>query len=166
MPGHLCSLHIRQDAVAATLRIEGRITMNQCPSVRCWADRSLDAGAQDLRVDLSGCTYMDSTFVGTLLGLYRRCKCRGAGGLILLAPSLPCRQVLEQMHLHEIFNVVDQPDTETDGWTELPPAAEEPSAMLNQVVSAHQELATLPGEVGKNFRGIAEELTSEMRKAK
>ena len=72
MPDCHCELHIRQEACKATLRVNGRVTMHHCSAVRRWADECLDHTVQQLRVDLRGCSYMDSTFVGTLLGLYRR----------------------------------------------------------------------------------------------
>jgi anti-anti-sigma factor len=155
-------LQVRRDQTDAALRVVGRVTMNQCPAVRQWADHCLTQNVQRLSVDLSGCTYMDSTFVGTLLALYRRFKDRQQGGLTIIAPSPACKQVLQQMHLLEIFRLGEQPADGGESWSDLPREGDRPSAMLRQVVSAHQELASLPGEVGENFRGIAKELTAEM----
>lgn len=162
MQGPPCAVQVRQEQQIATLRIEGRINMNSCPAIGHWADACLAEGVSQLRVDLSRCSYMDSTFVGTLLSLYRRCKDRAPGTFALVAPSPPCAQVLRQMHLLEILNVLPQADTGTTGWTTLPLEPDGQTAVIGQVVQAHQELAALPGEVGQSFRGIAEELSAEM----
>src|SRR4051794_538359 len=55
------------------IRIEGRGTMKESPAAKGMAQRTL---AEDDRsvivVDLSGCEYLDSTFLGCLTGLYAR----------------------------------------------------------------------------------------------
>ena len=166
MKDHPCVVQVRQDQQSATLRIEGRVSMNFCPTVRRWTDECLAHGASQIRVDLSRCTYMDSTFIGTLLALYRRCKELGPGGLALLAPSPPCVQVLRQMHLLEVLTVSPEADAATTDWTTLAVECDDRTAVIGQVVRAHQELAALPGEVGQTFRGIAEELSSELPNTK
>src|SRR5262249_5742976 len=162
MQGPPCNVQVRREQGVATVRVEGRASMNFCPGILRWVDDWLAQEAARIQVDLSRCTYMDSTFVGTLLSLFRRCKDRCPGTLRLLAPSPACAQVLRQMHLLDIFTVSPDADAATAGWTALPADCEERKAVLGQVVQAHQELAALPGEVGKTFRGIAEELSSEM----
>jgi anti-anti-sigma factor len=139
--------------------------MNLCPAVRRWVDFCLSQGATQLRVNLHQCGYMDSTFVGTLLSLYRRFKDRGPEAFTLIAPSPPCCHVLRQMHLYEIFNVTDQPDAVVEGWRDLPLESDGQTDVLTQAVKAHQELASLPGEVGASFRPIAEEMAAEMPSA-
>src|SRR5262245_17313938 len=52
-----------------TFRVEGRGTVTQSLPMRRLAERGIEAGITLLRIDLRECTYMDSTFLGTLLTL-------------------------------------------------------------------------------------------------
>jgi anti-sigma B factor antagonist len=53
-------------------------------------------------VDLSACTYMDSTFVGLLVAIDRAEK-RAGGRLRMLAPTPACVEILAQLGLDRIF---------------------------------------------------------------
>ena len=59
-------------------------------------------------VDLSACTYMDSTFVGLLVAIDRREK-RAGSRLRLLDPSPACRGILAQLGLDGILAIETGP---------------------------------------------------------
>ena len=55
------------------VRVAGRGTMRESPALRAFALQVLDEpGSPTLDVDLTACEYLDSTFLGGLLGLFRR----------------------------------------------------------------------------------------------
>src|SRR5438874_2601419 len=55
------------------IRIEGRGTMKESPAASGLANRTLSGDSSAVVViDLSACTYLDSTFLGCLTGLYGR----------------------------------------------------------------------------------------------
>jgi hypothetical protein len=68
-----------------SVRIEGRATMVESPALRRLAEDALAGGAAEVRFELTACTWMDSTFMGTLLCLMRSAG-RGRGRLLLVAP--------------------------------------------------------------------------------
>ena len=67
-----CQMLIQQKGASITLRVEGRGTMLQSPTVRRFGEQCLGNNAGTFRLDLSRCSYVDSTFLGTLLFLQRK----------------------------------------------------------------------------------------------
>ena len=144
----------RQDHVV-TLQVTGWGTMNQSMPVRRLADSMLGDAGVTLRVDLRHCTYMDSTFVGTLLCLKRDIDRRKQGELALVCPSPPCGELLRQMGLNAILPVLTTDEPADDGWTDLPSSCEDVQTFKTTVTQAHQELAALPGPAGEAFHKVA-----------
>jgi anti-anti-sigma regulatory factor len=143
--------HAAEDVV--TFRVEGRGTMRMSLPLRRCAERFLDAGTRRVRIDLRLCTYMDSTFLGTLLTLKKTLAARGLPELILIAPSVPCSRILQQMGLAEMLPI-ESGDTEpAAGWTELTADGDDSSFKRN-IKQAHEELASLPGPAGEQFQAV------------
>src|SRR5262245_36951345 len=68
------------------MRIVRRGTMRESPALHAFAQQILDEPGQlSLDIDLSACEYLDSTFLGSLLGLYRRFKQSGTPGPFAIA---------------------------------------------------------------------------------
>jgi anti-anti-sigma factor len=138
-----------------TFRVEGKGTMAQSHSFRRCAERFLTDGGRAVRVDLRHCTWMDSTFVGTLLCLKRDMDRRHQGELALVCPSPPCGALLQQMGLTAILPVVTADEPPAGDWTELPSGGEDVQTFKSTVTQAHQELAGLPGPAGEAFHKVA-----------
>ena len=68
------------------VRVAGRGTMRESPALRAFALRVLDEpGRPTLDVDLTACEYLDSTFLGALMGLFRRFEQAGPSGRLAIA---------------------------------------------------------------------------------
>ena len=142
--------HQRDQTV--TFRVEGRGTMTWSLPLRRTAERLLDAGAKRVRIDLRDCTYMDSTFLGTLLTL-KKAVDRAGGRLTLLMPSPACVRILHQMGLTDVLPVQVEGADPHASWTELACETNDPAFRRN-VVQAHEELAALPGPAGEQFKAV------------
>jgi anti-anti-sigma regulatory factor len=154
-------LRVQRHEQTVTCRVEGRGTRSQGLALRRFGEQSVALGASALCVDLRHCTYMDSTFIGTLLCLHRSLANHGAGTFIVASPSPPCMEILHQMKLDRLFTLQETDDREGD-WRELHCDLDDVSAFQANTVQAHQELAGLPGPVGQAFARVAECLTEEM----
>ena len=83
MPANIVRFH--QDGGTVSFKVDGRGTMQQCSSLRRHAEACITAGAMRINVDLRDCTYMDSTFLGTLIFLDKQLRQRqGRFSLIAL----------------------------------------------------------------------------------
>jgi anti-anti-sigma factor len=145
-----------------TFQVEGQGDMRLCPALRRFAEQGLAEGVTAVRIDLRPCTYLDSTFVGTLLRLKRAVARQGPGEFALVAPSPECCRLLHQMGLEQVLPSVAADELPADGWVELPGEAEDVRACQGDMVQAHQELARLDGPAGEPFRWLAGRLEEEL----
>lgn len=152
MAGPQGSIRYLPHGGTVTFRIEGRGTMAQSLPLRRQAEQSFAAGAAGVRIDLRDCTYMDSTFVGTLLNLKKTADRRGPHGFILLAPSTACDRILQQMGLSEILETDASATLPPEGWIELSCEVNDVSSFKRTIAQAHEELAKLPGPTGEQFQ--------------
>ena len=153
MPSREGFLRIQQHGQAISCHVIGHATMRQSPALRHRVEQCLATGPITLHVDLKECTYMDSTFIGTLLMFKRRLR-----EFSLIAPSPECSRLLQQMGLDTVFCILPQeslPES-TDEVLECEPAGDN---FQRTIVEAHQELASTPGPAGEIFRDVAAALT-------
>jgi anti-anti-sigma factor len=155
------TLRMQQQAQTITFQVEGCVRMPQGLALRRFAEQCLAANMTVFRIDLRLCTYMDSTFLGTLLFLHRTIARGGEGALFLVAPSPQCAQLLRQMGLDNVFATARATEPATGTWTELSGAPDDAEAFKRTVVQAHEELATLPGAAGEAFRAVTRCLGEE-----
>jgi anti-anti-sigma factor len=154
MPAPQGTVRVRRQDHTVIFRVEGRATMAQSLPLRRYAERALAEGASAVFVDLRDCIYMDSTFLGTLLTLRSLLGKRASGELTLLAPSPACGKLLEQMGLHNVFATGPADEAEAGAWTELPTGPADPTSFQRNVAEAHENLASLPGPAGEQFRQV------------
>ncbi|MGL4552429.1 MAG: STAS domain-containing protein, partial [Gemmataceae bacterium] len=122
--------------------------------IRRAAEELLGAGARQVRVDLRDCTYMDSTFLGTLLTLRKMLDARALGPLTLVTPSTPCAKIIHEMGLGDFIPATDAPHDADAAWVELAVENLDPGSFRRNVTQAHEELAALPGQAGEQFRAV------------
>ena len=112
-------------------------------------------------VDLSGCAYMDSTFIGLLVAADRRVRKANGGRLHVLAPSAPCIELLGQLGLMELLLV------ERDAGPSFPPLAalEKPTGRpaTEFVLEAHQELMETSEEAQRKFALLRDQLERKLK---
>jgi anti-anti-sigma factor len=135
-------------------------------ALRRAAEQALAEGASTLRLDLRRCTYMDSTFLGTLHVLLRAFDPQGRGHFALVSPSPQCDRLLLQMGLADFFPVVAAEEPDVSAWAVLPCAWTDAGAFQDQVVEAHRELASLEGPAGEPFRAVVRCLEQDLQAKK
>src|SRR5262245_45446316 len=107
-------LSVNQQPGALSVRVQGRATIFQSSALRRQAEAGQRQGGA-LLVDLRHCTYIDSTFLGTLLCLQRELG-RAGGQLQLISPSAECRQILAQMGVLDLLCVVEMSEPADMDW--------------------------------------------------
>lgn len=157
-----CLLRVQERGRLARLRVEGRATMAESPAVRRFGEQCLERGVAELRIDLSHCPYMDSTFLGTLLYLKRALDRAAQTEFLLVAPSSECCRLFQQMGLSPLFAVLNAEEANEESWVQLTGEEDDVGLFKHNVVQAHQELANLPGRAGEQFRAAAGSLAAEL----
>jgi anti-anti-sigma factor len=156
------SVRVCREAETVTFQVVGWGRMLQSMPVRRFAEMSLADGARELRVDLRRCTYVDSTFLGTLLYL-RRTVNRYDARLVLVSPAPECCRLFRQMGVEDCLPAVTAEECTADNWTELACEADSADAFNRNVLQAHEELANLGGAAGRQFEAVARGLAKDLR---
>lgn len=155
-PPSVIRYHLQESVL--TIRVEGRGTMTQSLPLRRFTERAIDQGATQVRLELVECTYVDSTFLGTILTL-KKALDRAGGQLLLLAPSQACGRILYQMGLEDVLSTSEEGADPNTPWSELPCSLDDSPQFRGNVVQAHQELANLPGPAGEQFKSAMRRLS-------
>lgn len=149
-----------------TLLIDGWGTMSQSYAIRQLIETCLCHGLTTIRFDLRHCTYMDSTFLGTLLSLKKHIERRGAGALQLVSPSPESLQLLRKMSMDGLFTIVIEDEPAEGVVGELGHVCCDADTLRHNIVDVHRELANLPGPAGAPFRVMVQGLEREAKTRK
>jgi anti-anti-sigma factor len=155
------SVRFRHQGQAVTFQVVGWGTMKQSLPVRRCAEQRLAQGACVLRMDLRHCTYLDSTFLGTLLTLQRSARRQGDKQLILVCPSPNCCRLLQQLGIDDAFTTETADEPDACDWADLPSERDDPCACTWNVVEAHRELASQGGVAERTFGPVVRQLSRE-----
>jgi anti-sigma B factor antagonist len=157
------TVKVHRQGPTLIVQVVGWGRMQQSLPLRRFFETCMKEGATGVRVDLRHCTYLDSTFLGTLLFLRRQLQQKCCGNLVLVSPSAECCQLLHQIGVAELF-MRDQCDEDECGWQDLCGDRSDAHAFNRTVVEAHQELANLGGSAGAAFQAVAKGLTEDWEK--
>jgi anti-anti-sigma factor len=149
-------IRAHDEPAVLTIDVDGPATMTESPVVQATACEQLAHGLRKLRIDLRGCTTMDSTFTGTLLMLKRQLESAG-GTFTLVSPSPRVLELLAQMGLED-FYAIEIAERANGRAREIVPAESAVSELKRLVMHAHDELACIPGPASDAFRAVADEL--------
>jgi anti-anti-sigma factor len=122
------------------------------------------ASGQCVYVDLSECSYMDSTCIGLLVAMDKRARKASGGRLHVLNPSAPCRASLEDIGLGEFFSVGTDPIAPPDTMSEVAEPGDKPSAQF--VLDAHEALMETSEEARKKFSALKDILQRALKPGK
>lgn len=137
-------------AVSTDLRelVLGRLTKAPVPPV--------------LAVDLSACEYMDSTFMGLLVGFHKRYRVLTGRLLTVLRPTPECVKLLVGLGILKLMTVVEGPHPASPAsWTSLHPRHELSPEL---VLGAHRNLSELSPENEKKFSTLQSVLEQQIQK--
>lgn len=103
------------NASVPLIELEGEVDVYTAPQLKQQMIGLLEAGSNEMVVDLSKVEYLDSTALGVLIGGLKRVRERD-GNLPLICPSPRIRRVFEITGLDKIFDIFN---SESEAKTEL-----------------------------------------------
>ena len=142
------------------LKVRGHITAKYCRDLRrkirtLWENST---GFNEITVDLSDCSYMDSTFLGLLVIFNRKYCLPGNTRISVLNPSETCCSLLRDTGLTDLVNLKEGPPAEALAQTRL---ACTDQVSLDLLLKTHEELISLSDENRSRFGNIRELLKNE-----
>lgn len=158
------------------IRCNGRGCFINSPSLKGIADKYMDAGGTHVVVDLEICPGVDSTFMGTLAGIARRCL--GGGGTVEVAGATArTRAAMESLGLDMLLDI----DPPTASWqadieqrrARLPQQTEATAdgggslsekERTRHVLEAHQALRSMSEKNDEVFGYVCETLQEDLQR--
>jgi anti-anti-sigma factor len=140
------------------IRISGRGSFQNSAGLKNFAEEMLLRGRHNFIVDLQGCELMDSTFMGTLVGI--ALKAGEKGSLTVIRANPRNRDVLGNLGLDRIMRVQDNALDGPSDTSAIPSASTE----RETIVEAHRNLAAINPENAIRFKDVLEFLTTEQER--
>lgn len=137
------------------LRAEGHATALFCPELKARAFARLEAEPppRELRMDLSACEYMDSTFMGLIVGLNKRYQARTGRRLVLHGLGHTCEGLLRTIGVLKLLEISAEPASFPGPMERVGAGARATAEFL---LDAHEELSGLSEENKAKFGSLTE----------
>ena len=155
-------LSIGRTSTGYLIRVTGRGTAQQSPTFQRVIDDIMQAGDSSVAVDLTTCTYLDSTFLGCLVKLQRHSGDVRSDPLVIVAPPKTRARLFQTKQIEKVLHFVDR-SAESVGETvdvSLPETARQEFG--RHVAQAHRALAELGGSEAKVFEQVAQQIEDEL----
>ena len=158
------AIKVAPTASGCCIRVEGDGTMRQSPAAEDLASRSLAGdGKAAVVFDLTACTYLDSTFLGVLIDLYRRFGRTAPPRYFIAAPPPTRQRLLGPTHIDRLIPMLDAAPATVGPWTTLPDRALGKKELLRHVMDAHRALAQTDCPLRDVFARIADQMERELK---
>ncbi len=147
------ALYYQESDNTLFLRALGHITAALCADLRERVYSRLDGGVpvSGMYVDLASCDYMDSTFMGLLVGFNKRLLKSTGKRLVLVAPSAGALDLLAGLGLTALVDIRDAgPAFPKD----MEPVEKTRAPGADMLLRAHENLMDISEENRKKFAGL------------
>ncbi len=160
-PGGDC-LRVSRAEDAVLIQVVGLGTMFLAPTLQALVESELRAGFRNFVVDLQECGGMDSTFMGTFIGLSTQVR-NSYGWFYLVHVSDENMRLLKMLGVIHMVSVHAGEFPFAEGETTILHPTNDPYARQKQILSAHRLLTNADPENEKRFgpfiRAFEEEMT-------
>jgi anti-anti-sigma factor len=154
------AVYFKSEGTTLFIKATGHVTALVCPPLKTAVFQRLDAApaAEKVYLDLSECEYMDSTFLGLIVGTQKRFsrQARGAS-IVLLAVNEACTGLLRTIG---VLGMVELSDAEVPFPPDMPRLSGESRTSARFLLDAHEELSELSSENRKRFSALTTVLKS------
>jgi len=165
MPPKSAPFQIARSQDAIYVRVTGLGSMHNASALDAFAEREIEEGAQQFILDLSDCTGVDSTFMGTLLGLSNRVRELDAGaGIALINVDDHARKQLSSVGVDAFVTLVpgETPLPRKLKLTELSTEPVSDRERLKLMVRAHKDLVSADSRNEAKFGAFLSAIVAEL----
>lgn len=157
-------LYLAEENGKIFVRAVGHITANSCKELKDKVVDRLEHGpkVKDLVVDLSHCDYMDSTFMGVLIGFNKRFREIAGHPLELLKPSQACLSLLSNLGVLRLLKVLDRDVPLPHDMMKIEKGSE---SEIDMLIAAHDNLIELNDANRAKFELLRKILQDQKEKA-
>ena len=142
------------------IRVVGRGTMQDSPVFRAAAELALKRGR--LVCDMADCQYLDSTFLGCLVGVQKRAEMRPNAEFVIAADPTTRIKLFSTSALDQYFQFVDEQPAATGELVAIEGGELDRDELGRHVLDCHRRLAERGGADGEEFRRVCDRLEGEL----
>lgn len=146
----------------AVVRIVGRGTMHESPAFRKLVEANLNCGP--VIFDAERCEYLDSTFLGCLIGLQKKSE-QSRGRFAIAASHEVQLKLFSLSSLYKYFDFVEPDASKVQSLERVDIDQLDAQSLGRHVMQCHGTLAERGGREAPAFRAIAERLAEELGNA-
>jgi anti-anti-sigma factor len=157
------AVYYKAEGSTLFMKATGHVTALVCPPLKSAVFQRLDAepAVEKVYLDLSDCEYMDSTFLGLIVGTQKRFA-RLPGGaprrmIVLLSVNEACRGLLRTIG---VLGMVELSDARVPFPSDLARLSGGSRTSARFLLDAHEELSELSSENRKRFSALTTVLKS------
>jgi anti-anti-sigma factor len=145
------------------IRVVGSATMATALHLDTFVTAEIDSGTRQVYVDLSHCTGMDSTFMGTLVGVHNRMAREVGGRVVILNPSPANRRLLDMLGLTKVMPVLEQESLPHLAYVPIGQTGTQSYVKrMNRIKVAHENLVALSSRNQQQFSSFLEALEQDL----
>ena len=157
---------VARSADLGFIKVVGRGSFQNSGCLKVFYQQLLKDGVLRFVVDLDACTYLDSTFLGILLGLGLKLKDAGNGLLHILNPSPRNLELLKNLGLDRLIHI-DSPRAQDTGvkdhqLEEMPCPAATRAEAAPTILEAHENLMEFDPRNVPKFKDVVEFLREDL----
>ena len=142
------------------VRVVGRGTMQESPAFRKTADVLLKRGM--VVFDAAECSYLDSTFLGGLIGVHKAAEQSRTGGFVIAATGPMRVKLFSTSALDKYFRFIDGRPAVLGELKPIDVEDLDTQSLGRHVAVCHASLADQGGPEASTFRSIARRLEEEL----
>ena len=156
------AVYFKAEGSVIYARATGHVTALVCPPLKSAVFGRLDAepAVEAVYLDLSSCEYMDSTFLGLIVGTQKRFgRLPGAGGkmIVLLRVNDACQGLLRTIG---VLGMVELSEAEVPFPADLQRLSGEARSTARFLLDAHEELSRISEDNKRRFAALTSVLRS------
>jgi anti-anti-sigma factor len=145
------------------IRVEGSGTMKQSPAVRGVLMETLNrADHSTVVIDLSGCEYLDSTFLGFLAEMFGRFDKHEPKRFFVAGTADRRKTLLHAVRLDGLIPQLDEAPPPRGPWVPISISPLEPRDLSRHVMECHRILAQADSPMSAAFAKIADQIEREL----
>ncbi len=159
------AIYLKEKSGSLFVKTTGHITASLCGSLRERVIERIERASclEHLYVSLESCEYMDSTFMGLLVGINKKFQKSCGKRVELVKPSSICSGLLQNLGIRQLFEVLENPVPFPERMENVTRGGGPTTEFL---MKAHEELMDLSEENRKRFNLLHMVLRKKLQERK
>jgi anti-anti-sigma factor len=148
------------------IRVEGKGTMNESQAAHEVAIRALQTSSSiSVVLDLTSCSYLDSTFLGCILDLYKHYGRSGVPRFMVAGSSAQRHKLFAACGIEKVIPAVESAPPVHGEWVPLTSTdTQSHQQLMRHVMECHRTLAQVDTPMKVAFAKIADEIEKDLNK--